>query len=543
MYTTQKKTKTNIKIDTKKKSESSIPIQKKKQFTRDFIKSNQPNIFQNASCEKVEDSPIQYKKKLKDFGNNQKMFDNYCRLFRIIQDDIKNTISQNLPNIEVNPHKNKVDLWRKVVSSFRNNDSNIDTIIGKSFSSTTGAEIEQAMQAYQIYGNLIEGEIINDLFITIEQTLSDIFYWSCVENAKVTEIYLTDSDVHARGIGVCIVTFENRKKLVIKPEDKSLEAAIYGKIDSLAQDFNILKYETPDPTQIPDGGGIGMLDIRATQDHGSAVEFFEHDDIVKSEKNAFNSSIDKETYLQSIKDIIAFASLLGLRDLHHENLVYSKKPFLSKRKMQLIDAEVALDKSLNPSNPLATAWNTEVQGGKNTFANNINPSVNSNFDRNELRGKNGISFPITEYQNDMDCFTFLEKTREKFRDKKSRIVFIATGDLYSIRSLAYLGSFNRETIITGTGKSFFDSIQESNSFKELEIMCNKKLSLLNNDIIIQKTEQDFKKGRIPFWEYNFDHGKIYQKFSDGEIELVSDEALKLDSIIDKRKEILNSFHI
>ena len=90
--------------------------------------------------------------------------------------------------------------------------------------------------------------------------------------------------------------------------------------------------------------------------------------------------------------------------------------------MQLIDAEVALDKSLNPSNPLATAWNTEVQGGKNTFANNINPSVNSNFDRNELRGKNGISFPITEYQNDMDCFTFLEKTREKFRKEANAII-------------------------------------------------------------------------------------------------------------------------
>ncbi len=542
MYTAQKKTKPDIKPNTKKTSKSSIPIQTKKQFTIDFIKQNQPNIFQNSSYEKVEDSPIQYKKNLKDFKNDQKKFDNYCRLFDIIQNNIINKISRDMPNIEVNPHKNKVDLWRKVVFSFRNNDSNIDTIIGKSFSDTTGADIQRAMQLYQICDKLIEDEIIRDLFITIGQTLSDIFYWSCIENAEVTEICLTDSDVHARGIGVCIVTFKGGKKLVIKPEDKSLEAAIYGKTNSLAQDFNILKYRIPNPMRIPNGGGIGMLDIRPTQDHGSAVEFFEHDDITKSEKKAFKSLVDNETYLQSIKDIIAFASLLGLRDLHHENLVYSKKPFFSKRKMQLIDAEIALDKSLNPSNPLATAWKTEVQGAKNTFADNINPFKDTRFDRNELRGKDGIPFPITEYQNDIDCFTFLEKTREKFRGKKSRIVFISTGDLYSIRVATYLGNFNTQTVIPGTNKPLFDSIEESNAFKELEIMCNKKLTLLRDPRIIQKTEQDFKKGRIPFWEYDFDQGKIYQKFSGGEIELVSDEALKLDNIINKRKAILNPFH-
>lgn len=447
-----------------------------------------------------------------------------------------------------NIHKNikkpdyvETNIWESIKNTFFTQ-KNIHTIIGKTFSASTGADL---ISAISIYSNMkknykeIAKSVVNDLEITISQTLSDIAYWSCeYKHGEVSEIQLTDSDVHARGVGVCIVTFkDSNNKLVIKPEDKSLEKAIYGKDNSLAEDFNKIKYDGDKKTEY---NGVNTLNINATNDHGSAVEFFEHDDI--SKENTIDNNNDNQTDRESIKDIIEFASLLGLRDLHHENLVYSKADKSNKRKMQLIDAEIALANVLDKDNPLASAWDSEINGRLKTFANNIMPistngkiSLNANEFKPEDIRHSLLTYSIQDIEQSLK---FMDKVKDKFKGKKSRVVLIDTGTLYKFRNIAYNNGFKKEATVDGSREGFINTIATSNTFKTLKEIAGGTLNIVGEDKIIIRTNSDFLKGRIPFWEYDFDNGAIIQKFSNGESIIAINNNLKLDKIIEARKKVL-----
>ena len=206
-------------------------------------------------------------------------------------------------------------IFKKIKDAFATTD-NINTIIGKTFSSTTGASIVNASENVNFMNKELLNNIKNDLKITIFQTLNDILYWTKQKNkGDIENIKLTDSDVHVRGVGVCIVTFKDNTQLVIKPEDKTFEKTVYGSNEeSLAKDFNKIEQNNRNKD-------IGTLNIdTGDEKHGSAVEYFEHNDLFKKNNNS-NKFKDEEINKDSLNDIIEFASLLGLGDLHHENLV------------------------------------------------------------------------------------------------------------------------------------------------------------------------------------------------------------------------------
>lgn len=334
--------------------------------------------------------------------------------------------------------------------------------------------------------------------------------------------------------------------MVIKPEDKSLEASIYGKENSLAQDFNRIKYGENGKKRTK-YNGVNMLDIKATHDHGSSVEFFEHDDIRRTNEDGFSGSKDDQTDMESIKDIIEFSSLLGLRDLHHENLVYSKADESGKRKMQLIDSEIALANNLAANNPSASIWNSEINSDRaeHTFADNIMPILNNNGAKhlslnanNFAEGDKRRSLLTYEKKDIEQALEFMDIVKEKFKGKKSRVVLMATGKLYKFRSKAYQGDF--KTTTTFDKKTFIEHLKESDTYKTLAEMAGGVLIIVGVNKIIDRTRSDFLKGRIPFWEYDFERGAIIQKFSDGEIVIAYSNNLKLDNVIEKRKSVLRN---
>jgi len=396
---------------------------------------------------------------------------------------------------------------------------NINTIIAKYFSPFTGANIKNALQFINTY-KLNEDDFFNNITIAVKETLSDISFWKMklnekLSNINIENIFLTDSDVHTRGVGVCILKFNNGQKYVIKPEDKSLEKAIYGTSEndegmSLAEKF----------------GNIGTLDIQVSENNGSCVEFFEHNDLKsmkEKEHPYFNTELNLSSNEEKIKDLIYFSSILGLRDLHHENLVYSKhekKDDPAARNPQLIDAEIAMwyndEETANPF--LFSLDNGEMKGGS-SIAKNHYEQLENNVE--------SLKQPKID-----KCLSLLETAKTKLQGKTSRVVLISTGNLYIFRNLAYSGKFNKNSK-ADENLTYIDSIK-----KRLNDRMGQETNLFcDENHLIEETNNIFLKGQIPFYEYVFNTGVVYQKCNGSKrIPLYFSENLKLDNVINKRIE-------
>lgn len=407
------------------------------------------------------------------------------------------SIKKIINDINIDNSKDK-KIFKKIKDAFATTD-NINTIIGKTFSSTTGASIVNASEDVNFMNKELLNNIKNDLKITIFQTLNDILYWTKQKNkGDIENIKLTDSDVHVRGVGVCIVTFKDNTQLVIKPEDKTFEKIVYGSNEeSLAKDFNKIEQNNRNKD-------IGTLNIDTGDGkHGSAVEYFEHYDRYK------NQSKDAEINKDSLDDIIEFASLLGLGDLHHENLVYGKEGY-RQNKAQLIDAEVGLKFSLDEQNGLSTSI------GKSEMCLALPYAYHPEFQYNNAY--------IDKLTN------FLEKAKDKLRGKKSRRVLFPTGKLYTFRTMFYKNDKKMNA------NWYKDIIKGTNTFKEggWEVLDSVQRAF---DLMIE----DFKKGRIPFYEHDFATGVIVQKFSNGdEIPVLFNPEKTSDKIINKNIEVLTN---
>lgn len=405
----------------------------------------------------------------------------------------------------------------------------IECILGKTFSLTTGANLQKTKEDL-LYSNEIQIENMKEVAASlkepIEQTLNDILYWGVHYNqSAVSEIFLTDSDMHARGVGVCIVTYEfdsGRKKIVIKPEDKSFEKMVYGKEKageekSLASLYNEnilekgkIKFVKNNGEEVSlKKGTIGRIGIDVSN-HGSAVEYYKHDELEKGK--------DKKVNETSVMALVPFASLLGMADLHRENAVYGGK---DRKNIQIIDGETAMKYDLDEEKPLnSVIWNGEMGLGA---APSIPQKLTSKLDTGE-------------FQYDMLAMKqFLGQIEDKFNGKRSRIVPLATGAFYKMRTAAYGGVLSKE--------SYFNNFEEGGLFRTLiEIygIRNIKSMIEAPDNLFEKTKADYLKGRIPFFEYDFSQGAIYQKFSDGtEMLFLQYDELKLERMIARRKYTLN----
>lgn len=481
----------------------------------------------------------------------------YAEVKRILSSDIHR-------DVESFPESNH--LWWSIKKHFKT-EKNIDCIIGKCSSASTGAFIaakdaegqinsfektfnEVPLNERQNYKDNVLN-VINNLVLPIQQTLDDILYWGLQNNPRsksVNNIELTDNDMHSRGVGVCIVEYCDSiiggtvTKRVIKPEDKSFEAKIYGKDNSLADNFNTSVLNIDNNIQGEKDRRIGTLDIKASHNRGSSVEFFEHERYERSD-NSFTGGapVNRETLnVDSFINTMIFSSLLGLADLHKENLVFGKDS-MGKRIAQFIDAEIGFKYRLsltsgagNNASPLRTVSDAGELINPRIAGYNFTGQIINEEDRARITNGEELNSPqfreiIRSKLNAI--ITFLNTTvKNQLANNRSRIVPLSTGEFYKLRHSIYKGN-NLTTV------QYITKLREGSVFRSIA-----DGDFQNMDQATIKTRQDCLLGRIPFFEYDFPNGAYLQKFSDGtELILYQNDTLKLDNIITYNVGILNTY--
>ncbi len=349
---------------------------------------------------------------------------------------------------------------------------------------------------YHLYvsGNWISPIVINEfsrLDKPIAQTLNDIYYWITQEGANtVTKIDLTDSDVHTRGVGVCIVTCDERK-FVVKPENRSFEKAVYGKEeDSLANQFNqylaggILGDDFRDSR-------IGTLDIQVSDGnkYGSKAEFLEHQQFSEIQR-------EKRIDMKSVESMIAFASLLGIADLHEENAVYTPTGGAGEYQMNLIDAEVGMKYHLKEEGAepgfdqlYTSVVSSEMRtpGHPSLDAEKINKESLQSYDKKLMQ-------------------EFIDKMKARLKGMSSRLVVVETGKLFVSRTLFLSGKKWQENYV----KDLKSALQQY-------AQSGLKVEMAEKNIMIAAATCDFENGKIPFFTLEFGTGKVFHESVDGHV--------------------------
>jgi hypothetical protein len=152
---------------------------------------------------------------------------------------------------------------------------------------------------------------------------------------RVTRIKLEGSDLHDKGLGAVFVDFikppggaifaaQTNVTAVLKPEDRSIERALFGRqAGSLAAQVNVLVGLSP-------ADEITRIGMETHATYGSIIEFVR----AEAAKKIKGAGLDT----QAMSEGIAFAFLAGLSDVHRDNVLWDRQgnPYF-------IDADNALN--------------------------------------------------------------------------------------------------------------------------------------------------------------------------------------------------------
>lgn len=503
-----------------------------------------PIQLQDPDTEQNPDTPAKAPMSFDDFFN---------KLLAIIDAHVDNA------HIE-NPNNDKVlgILSENAKEAFRAS-RNYEILIFKILSTNT-TRVDIPKSEHELNGSYIEfldgnqeikekvKNAFESLAVPIEQTLNDIVHWvSHYGGTTITNIKLTDSDIHARGVGVCIVKYDDDKNIVIKPEDKSFEAAVYGNDEgSLANKFNSLLARGL--LQGLTKTKIGTLNIKASKDHGSAVQYLDHkrfedDDMIDitPESDPPNKVHKENVDSDSIRALIAFCSLLGLADLHVENLAYYQEqpdgPYLP----QLIDAEVGMHYLLNKAfsyDNNATGNSQSIERLKAVTLSDYGQMVFKNTPQNNSIPKDIILDGSLKNFDPKLMEEFIDSMEQTLKEHSTRFLLISTGTLFEKRN-AYLKKKKETDQVEDP-----EYLQLYNSAKDSLEKKGFTVTELVNDITFKDwLEEDFTKGRIPFFKLNINSGEIYQESSGGPTKksiftINVNKKSFLDGMIEDRKKAL-----
>lgn len=286
---------------------------------------------------------------------------------------------------------------------------------------------------------------IKRFMTAVDETMSDIVYWAGrIGATSVKEVELTGSDYHERGIGVIIVTYKTDagdQKKVLKPEEKWAEYELLRKTpaaeaaagkESVAERLNKLVDEhkvrvlQADGTQRAlSGCKIRTIDMQVEKGHGTMVEFTEHvqeNQLLEyaqampgqaAERQVAAGEEDKKAIIERALDVDqvlltqAFCMLVGMADMHYENLVYERTGTDDNPKYHavMIDADNALS---------------------NQILGNVRAGSQSDLVKNYLEGRNIVIDGISE---------LAELVAEKLSRVVVRTVPIVTAKLEEYRAL------------------------------------------------------------------------------------------------------------
>lgn len=328
------------------------------------------------------------------------------------------------------------------------------------------------------------------------ELMASVRYWqnemtSDGKRCTVTSIKLSGSDLHGKGLGAAFVEFDkavgagnvfkdkNHVKVVLKPEDRSIEKSLLGNQDkSLANKMNRLAGLK--------SNRLRTIEMETHDEYGSIIEFIEG-------TQAQNLSTNTNAYKRGMSESIVFSFLTGLTDLHRENVIWGGR---QGRNPYLIDADNALNFNAM-SNPSA-------QNGY-AFYNKAETDTEIDNIRNNPDQVRSLIFKKIK-KNPVKFFNSLKKS---FTNKKGRIVPRVTNYWGEILNL-YPYSLDEEKTqsIKTAAKNLKNNFLLSPGLVG-ECGTSSQGEMYNETEEAKQLKIDFDRGQIPFYSYDYNTGYVY----------------------------------
>lgn len=184
------------------------------------------------------------------------------------------------------------------------------------FINTLLKERNYILEFYNKYPVLYEilDKKLSNIFEYVKQIVNNFeLNHTCIEDffefspLKLSRLKFNLGDTHSDGKSVCVLEFNNKRKLIYKPRNMSVDVNLELFSKEFAESFNL--------------SSLLFVPRTLSEDNYSFVEFIE-------EKEC-NSLHEVEFYYKNIGELLAFLHVFGSKDYHGENILACKsKPFL-----------------------------------------------------------------------------------------------------------------------------------------------------------------------------------------------------------------------
>ncbi len=326
------------------------------------------------------------------------------------------------------------------------------------------------------------------------------------DEVSIDKIELTGSDLHDEGLGAIFVTFskptgpsghkfENQTnfKVLIKSEDKALENALFGTENtSLANRVNAMTGLKPEEA-------ITTFKMETSANYGSIIEFV---------RGARADSFDHpQPCTSAMKEAMVFAFIAGLSDLHHENVLWENgKPYF-------IDADNALNKDR-----LGLTMKPQARNQTGFTEYNRDAAIGQ-LDIIDKKPQDSESKIMKALLADSDKKPIIKAVQTAFTGKTGRVVPISTGSWAGVLKRVYIfmpeGTAGDDDYKSRWGIA---SKQASRVPKgtpdtpepglEGEAGIAQSGRFFDRAKELTQIKADFDKGKIPFYNYEYDTGHI-----------------------------------
>lgn len=324
---------------------------------------------------------------------------------------------------------------------------------------------------------------------------------------NITSVELTGSDLHDEGLGAVFVTFtkplgpidhtfadKTNFKVVIKPEDRALEKALFGTEEtSLASRVNEMAGLDPDEA-------ITTFKMETSANYGAILEF-----VRGVQPDTFEHP---QPPSKAMREAMVFAFIGGLSDLHYENVLWRDgKPYF-------IDAD-------NAMNNARLRHTSHRVAEKQTGFSRFNPEAEAE-EREKIKEspEESQSKIMQSLLAEEDQEPIIDAVRAAFAGKKGRVVPIATGSWAAVLKGVYIRSSDgqyadrlpteskwsiahrqSEKVPTGT-----PGTPEPGLEGEAGIAQAGRVYAQAQEA--REIKADYDQGKIPFYNYAYDTGYV-----------------------------------
>ena len=363
----------------------------------------------------------------------------------------------------------------------------------------------------------------------VDETMGDIVYWGGqIHAVHINKVVLTGSDLHERGIGVVIVSYEvnaGTQTKVLKPDERWAEYKLLRKTpedkrqtegESIAEQLNRLASEGKIRARGPDNewravqGQIRTLEMRIAKGHGTMEEYVEHvqkDAVWEDGHLKAGLSVDADQMLLSE----IFCMLVGMGDMHHENFVYEEEAggAVGRYHAAMIDADNALSDQILGKETAGgqggmvrnyLAGQTIVIDGISRLADRIAESLSAVTLRAvpmETELLEGARATIQTYDGMPELLQTLRSMEPE--ELKSSLRSVRHGNAAAVDEDLWEMLCNKN-IISRFGKVFREGCAQA--------FADAKVTPEQEQAVLICALEDFMRGQVPFYEYDPGTGSV-----------------------------------